>query len=279
LRQFLLFGIPGVLYYPRRWAVEALAGLEAKDVLLEYLEQKKEIADPAIRLAEEVVESAAARELTKWPSDAVFQVLFEIAQQRCLTGVLETLGEFKRAEAVPFLVKALEDDVCRSAAEEALRKIGLPAKPELIKAATTPRPSRDEETPASLLRRLSSIQLLAEMWVSPYEWQLLRPLLNETDAEILIAIFKIAEAAAGAKDRALALRLLMGVIENADWYLKIEIENTLAGCFNTIRSLVEEEIVRRYQGRDRKDISDPVLAILLRVKDRVEQGESPSLPM
>jgi hypothetical protein len=277
LRQFLLFGKPGVVYHPRRWAVEALAGLGARDVLLEYLGQKKEIADPAIQLGEEIVESAAARELTKWPSEAVFQVLLEIAQQRCLTGVLETLGEFKRAEAIPFLVKALEDDVCRSAAEEALRKMGLPAKPELIKAATTPRPSRDAEAPASLLRRLSSVRLIAEMWVSPYDWQSLRPLLNETDPEILIALFKIAEAAAGAKDRALAFRLLIGVIENAGWYLKSEIETALAGRLNTIGSLVEEEISHRFQGRDRKATSDPVLAMLLRVKHRVEQRESPSL--
>jgi len=274
LRQFLLFGKPGIVYYSRRWAVEALAGLGAREVLLEYLAQKKEIADPPIRLSEEVVESAAARELKRWPSEEVVQVLLEIAQQRCLTGVLETLGEFKRAEAIPFLVKALEDDVCRNAAEEGLRKMGLPAKLELIKAATTPRPSRDAEAPASLLRRLSSVRLLAEMWVSPYEWQSLRPLLNEADPEILIALFKIAEAAAGAKDRALAFRLLMEVIENADWYIKSEIETVLAGCLNTIGSLVEEEISHRFQGCGRKATSDPVLATLLRVKHRVEQGES-----
>jgi len=270
LRQFLLQGTPSVVYHSRLWAVQALAGLGAGDVLLEYLKGKKDIEDPPTRLSEEVVESAAARELVQWPSEEVFQVLINLARQRCLPGVLETLGKLRKPEAVPYLVKALEDDVCRSAAEDALREIGLAAKQDLIVAAMTPRPSRDEETPSSLLRRLSSLKLLAEMWISPYDWRLLRPLLNESDGEILIALFKIAIAGAGERDRTLAFRLLTRAIENANWYLKSEIENALAGCFHTIRPLIEEEILSRHQRCNGKDVNDPVLTTLLRVKDSAD---------
>jgi len=104
LRQSLLEGKPSVVYHSRRWAVEALAALGARDVLLEYLTQKKDIADPAIRLGEEAVKSAAARELMRWRSEEVFRLLLGLAQERCLPGVLGALGEFKRPEAVPCLV-------------------------------------------------------------------------------------------------------------------------------------------------------------------------------
>ena len=268
LRQFLLGGKPSVVYDNRRWAVEALAGLGAKDVLLEYLKEKKDIADPAVRLGEEAVESAAARELLRWPSEEVYRVLLGITQERCLPGVLEAVGEFQRPEAVPYLVKALEDDVCRRAAEDALRKIGLPAETDLIRAAISPWPSRDAERPSSLLRRRSAVRLLAEIGVSAYQWRLLGPLLKEADAEILVATFRIAARAAGAKDRALAGRRLIGALQGAEWYVKSEIENALVDLFGAIKPFVEKEIARRRQRADGNWIIDPVLTALLRVKRR-----------
>jgi HEAT repeat protein len=264
----LLGGKPSVVYHSRRWAVEALGGLGAKEVLLEYLKRKKDIPDPAVRMGEEAVESAAARELIRWPSEEVFQLLLGLARERCLPGALEALGEFKRPEAVPCLVKALEDDVCRRAAEDALRKIGPPAEPDLIRAAVTPCPSRDAETPSSLLRRRSAVRLLAEIGVSAYQWRLLGPLLKEADAEILVATFRIAARAAGAKDRALAGRRLIGALQGAEWYVKSEIENALVDLFEAVKPLVEEEIARRHLMSRGKGIIDPVLATLLRVKRR-----------
>jgi HEAT repeat protein len=270
LRQFLLAGKPSVVYHTRRWAVEALGGLGAKDVLLEYLQQEKDIADPAVRLGEEAVENAAARELIRWPSDEVFQLLLGLAQERCLPGALEALGEFKRPEAVSCLVEALEDDVCRRTAEEALLKIGRPAEPDLTRAAITPRPSRDAEKPSSLLKRRSAVRLLAKIGVSAYQWRLLRPLLKEADAEILVATFRIAVRAAGAKDRALAGRRLIGALQGADWYFKSEIENALVDLFDAVKPLVEEEIAQRQLMSKGQWIVDSVRKTLLRVKSRAE---------
>jgi len=271
LRKFLLHGKPSVVYQPRQRAVEALASLGAKDVLLEYLNRPKEIHDPEVRMAEEAVESAAARELIRWPSEKVYQLLVEIAQEKCLPGALEALGEFQRPEAVPYLVKALEDDVCRRAAEDALRKIGPPSEPDLIRAAISPQPNRDAERPSSLLRRRSAVGLLAEIGISAYQWRLLRSLLKEADAEILVATFRIAATAAGAKDRTLAARRLIGAFQGADWYVKSQIENALVDLFDAIRPLVEEEIARRQQVADRNWIDDPVLKTLLRAKRRAER--------
>jgi hypothetical protein len=75
LRRFLLEGRPSVVYQPRRWAVEALAGIGARDVLIEYLKHKRLLADPAVRFGEEPVENAAARALARWKDDETFEMI------------------------------------------------------------------------------------------------------------------------------------------------------------------------------------------------------------
>lgn len=182
LSQFLLAGEPRVLYHNRRWAVEALAGLGARGILLEYLKQERDIPDPAVRLGEEAVKSAAAQQMIKWPSEEVIQVLIRISQKGCLPGALEALGKLRRPEAIPFLVNALEDDVCRPVAEDALRKIGRPAESALIQATIASYPNRESEEPSSLLRRRCAGGLLEEIGISKNNWGLLRPLLHEVVA-------------------------------------------------------------------------------------------------
>ena len=272
LRQFLLEGKPSAIFQPRQWAVEALAGLQAKDVLLVYLKQKKDISDPDVQIGEEAVESMAARQLSKWPSEEVYQVLLETAQERCLPGALEALGEFRRVEGIPFLVKALEDDFCRPAAEDALRKIGASTRLELIHAVLTPRPDKEVETPSSLRRRGSSARLLAEIGISADQWLKVRQLLNETDPAILVAVSRLASKIAGAKDRASAARQLIEALETADWYFRDEIASVLVDLFDIAGPFVEESIVRRSQLPDEKLGVDPVLLALLKVKRSVGEG-------
>ena len=272
LRQFLLEGKPSAIFQPRHWAVEALAGLQAKDVLLVYLKQKKDISDPDVQLGEEAVESAAARKLIKWQSEEVYQTLLDIAQERCLPGALEALGEFRRVEGIPFLVKALEDDFCRPAAEDALSKIGVPAGSELIRAVITPWPSKGEESPSSLRRRRSAVGLLAEIGVTADQWQVLRPLLNEDDPEILVGISRVAAQVGETKNKTLAGRRLIETFERADWYLKVEIESVLIDLFGEVKTVIEEEIVRRSRLTEEKPEVDPVLSALLRVKRCIEEG-------
>jgi HEAT repeat protein len=272
LRQFLLEGKPSAIFQPRQWAVEALAGLQAKDVLLVYLKQKKDISDPDVQLGEEAVESAAARKLIKWQSEEVYRTLLDIAQERCLPGALEALGEFRRVEGIPFLVKALEDDFCRPAAEDALSKIGVPAGSELIRAVITPWPSKGEESPSSLRRRRSAVGLLAEIGVTADHWQVLRPLLNEDDPEILVGISRVAAQVGETKNKTLAGRRLIETFERADWYFKGEIESVLIDLFGEVKTVIEEEIVRRSRLTEEKPEVDPVLSALLRVKRCIEEG-------
>lgn len=141
LREFLFRGRPSGICQPRRWAVMVLGSAGAKDVLIEYLRWEKQIPDPVARFGEESVESAAARALMDWRTEEVFQLFLELGRKRLLPDVVEALGEFGRGEAVPILDRALEDDLCREAAQTALRKLGEAARPALAQSAITPLPS------------------------------------------------------------------------------------------------------------------------------------------
>ena len=124
LREFLLQGKPRGIFQPRQLAVETLAELGARDVLIEYLKQARTITDPVVRFSEAAVESTAARVLARWRTEEVYHTLKNLASTRLLPGLVEALGEFGRVEMIPYFLWALGDDECRDAAEQALRKLG-----------------------------------------------------------------------------------------------------------------------------------------------------------
>lgn len=80
---------------------------------------------------------------------------------------------------------------------------------------------------------------------------------------------------AGVKDREMAFRRLIEILQNADWYVKGEIENALIDKFEAIKKIMEEEILRRRK-RLKGDL-DSVLISLLDLKRRAEQ-EKPYFP-
>jgi len=273
LKEFLLHGRPSGIYQPRQRAVEILGRLGAKEVLMEYLRLPKDIPDPVARFGEEAVESTAAGELAMWQTDDVFQLLLSVARERTLAGVIEALGEFRRTEAVSYFDKALEDDFCRSAAEEAFRKLGAAARPALIRSSKTPFPSPGEETPSSLRRRRSVVGLLAEIGVTHHDWCALRPLLDEEDPDLVVAVARLALTAGDNKDRMSAARRLLEVLPSADWYLQEEIEDCLVGIYRESGPVLEETIERLASRPDGRLVSDRVVRTLLRVRKRVVDSE------
>jgi hypothetical protein len=124
LRDFLLNGEPSIAYQPRRMAVEALAALGARQTLLQYLNRRPEIMDPAARLGEQAVQSAAAKELSAAPTPEILQAIAELVEPPVQLGFVEALGKCGHADAIPYFVRALEDDACRGAAEDGLRMLG-----------------------------------------------------------------------------------------------------------------------------------------------------------
>ena len=248
------------------WAVEALAGLRARDVLIEYLQASNRGSDPQLSFAEDAVRNTAARSLGAWCDEQTFEVLRELCHRRNLAGAVESLAGFERIEAIPALDRALEDDLCRLAAEEGLRRLGSRAHRALVLSALTPLPGAGEETPSSLCRRRSVVGLLAEGRLDKAAWLELRPLLGERDAELLVRTAQLASAAAERGDRAEAARVLVAALPLAPWYVLKDAEATLLALRPESIPPLREELKLRSSNPPAVRAADEVLRILLRVE-------------
>jgi hypothetical protein len=269
LREFLLHGRVKSIPQPRMRAVEALAQLEAKAVLIEYLLTPKAIHDPQIRFSEDAVENTAARKLGRWLDEETFQTLLAVCQRRLLPGTIETLAAFGRAEAIPYLDRALEDDLCRPAAEEGFRRIGPSARRALILSAITPLPSAQEEIPSSVRRRRSALALLTEIGIDKESWSDLRSLLSEDDPEITTHVARLAVGVAGRTDSTTAVTHLVSVLPTLPWFVCKEAEDALVGLAPASEGVVESEIVHRSARPLAERAADETLRMLLRVKSKL----------
>ena len=270
LRRFLLYGKPSGIFQPRQHAVEALAELGAKDVLLEYLAFEKHISDPVDRYGEEAVENTAARFLGGWRNEEVYAVLLRLLRKKPMPGVIETIGDYRRTGTIPDFIRALGDDVAGGPAEEALRKVGEPACRPLMDAALTPVPSDADETPSSLRRRASALRLLAERNLSAEDWGNLSALIRDRDPEIAARACWIALLVGEESSRQLAVRRLLEVLPEVDLFLQTEMESWLVRRFDYARFVLDQEIARRHPASEAARSTDKVLRFLLAVKRRAE---------
>jgi HEAT repeat protein len=273
LRSFLLHGRPRGIYQPRQLAVETLGQLGAKDVLLEYLRNPVVMEDPVVRHAEDAVRSTAARELARWQTQDVFECLMRLAMDQLLPGIVEALGMFQRAEAMPYLLWALGDGVCRASAEEAIRGLGVSARPFLMEAASARNPSAEDEIPSSLQRRRWVLRILSDGKVREEDWTRLRDLLDEDDPEVVINTARIGLEAAPIPERSRAVHRLIEMLPRADWFLRTEARTALAEHFDIAREPVEEEIARRIRSDGAEQALDVVLRLLVNLRNQaLEMG-------
>jgi hypothetical protein len=272
LRRYLLEGRITSLFQPRRWAVEALTALGARDVLLEYLAHPRSVRDPVLRQSEDAVENAAARALTAWPTEDVFGVLLERARSRPLPGLVEALGAFRRIEAIPILVHALEDDMCRPQAEQSLRALGRVAAPALVRTALSPSPEAGDESPSSLRRRRSAAGLLAD-GSDTVDWLAVRPLLLEDDPALVVRASRVAARTAPPHDQRLAASRLMELAGTAGSVASVDIEDCLVDLYPQATDLVEQEVARRSMAPIvPPQAPDSTLGLLRRVVSRATGG-------
>jgi hypothetical protein len=270
LRRFLLEGIPRKIFQPRLWTVEALARLGAKDVLLEYLFQIREIPDPEDRFGEEAVESASARFLAAWPSEDVYQSLLKLSERRMLSGLIEALAGFRRPEPIPYFDRALEDDFYRSAAEGAFLKIGVAACSSLAKSAVTPQPNSFMETTSSLQRRRSAVRLLYEIGTPPEYWLVLRELVYDPDEELFVSVTKLGITIASKEDRAIIIFRIRKLLSSTQWHLQEDIEDLLVLLGSDVADDIDEEISRRMEQPEEVRAVDIRLRSLIRVRRRLK---------
>lgn len=266
LRRFLMEGKPSGIFLPRQRAVRALAELGAKDVLLDYLRLDRPIPDPVTAQGEEAVKNTAARALIAWRTEEVYQVLRDTLHRHLLTGAIETLGEFRRPDAVPQLIAALEDDFCRSSAEDALRKLGEIPHSALLDAARTPEPSGSRERPSSRSRRRSVLRLLESLRLLAEDWRQIGALVYDRDPEIAARACAVALAVADPSNQQSAVKRLIELLTTSNWLLQGEIQEWLEKYVKVALPSIQEEINRRQSASTAAQARDHVLRILLALK-------------
>jgi hypothetical protein len=252
--------------------VRALAELGAKEVLLDYFSFDEDISDPVAAYGEEAVKNTAARALKIWQTEEVFQGLRQILQRKHLVGAIEALGEFRRSEAVPELIEALEDDFCRSFAEDALRKAGELAHSALIDAARTPDPSGSHERPQSRRPRRCALRLLECLQLFNEDWRQVAALLHDSDPEIAARAGAGALAVADRANKELAIQRLIEVLPASDWLLQGEIQGWLGSHLDVALPFINDEIEPRQTAPGSIQAKDHVLRLLLAVK---RKGQHP----
>ncbi|HEY7307308.1 MAG TPA: HEAT repeat domain-containing protein [Bryobacteraceae bacterium] len=192
LADLLLCGTPVTVSQPRQWAAEALGGLRAYEVLLAYLRQPINIGSPVVQHAEEAVRNAAARELGGFQTEETFTVLLDCLRRRPLPGVIETIGQYRRAQVAPYLIDCLEDDVCRTAGIQALEGLADSIRGLLVESALVRMPPLPEfESPSSIRRRRCCTRLLEHLDLAEDEVKRLTPLLREKDPDLVIAVAQV----------------------------------------------------------------------------------------
>lgn len=274
LREFLLSGRVASVPQPRMWAVEALARLEARDVLIEYLQAPSLVTDPQLLFAEDAVRSTAGRRLSAWRDNPTFEFLLDLCRKRSTPGAIESLAGFERVESIPCLDRALEDDMCRPAAEEGLRKLGARARSALLLSAVTPLPNADEETPSSLCPRRSVLRLLTETGVERRNWAELRPLLAEHDPELLGRLAQIASSAADhPRDRASAAAGLVSALARLPWFVWKDAEEALVALAPESVPAIDAEVSRRLSNSPLVRAGDEILRMLLRLKTKLRNSQ------
>lgn len=268
LRSFLLNGRPRGIYQPRQLAVETLAELGAKNVLIEYLNKPIAIKDAVVRMGEDAVRSTAARELGRWTTEDVFECLMRAGMDHLLSGIVETLGKFRRIETMPYFLWALGDGVCRSCAEEAIRNLGVAARPPLLDAAKARTPSAEEENPSSIQRRRWILRILSDLKVSGEDWTRLRGLLEENDPDIVITTARIGLEIAPEPDKRHAIRQMIETLPRADWFLRTEARAALAEHFGIAQKEIEDEIAQRTKADGKEQALDVVLRLLVNLRNQ-----------
>jgi HEAT repeat protein len=243
LRELLFERDPSGIFEPRMRAVQALAALRAKNELKEFVREWKSASDPVERFGDEAVLGAAARFLGATMEEDVYDILMAIGRKHPVPGVIEALGRYGRSESVSIMLRALADDISRTAAEQALRILGEAGVPALIEAAMRPVANFwGREIPSSVRRRRSALMLLLEFGVARDTWDRIRRLVSDSDDEISVRACAIGLTVGTGSDQRDCAWRMVELLRSVVWPLHHEIEECLIDNFAIAREFVDQAI-------------------------------------
>jgi hypothetical protein len=264
LDEYLVKGRPRTIALPRCRAVHALGQLGAQATLISYFREYRIPDDAQVRFAEDAVRSVAADELLRWKSSEVFGVLLDAAKQRATSGLIFALGEFRRAESVPFLFEMLSDDFCGNEATAALRKLPEDAHQFAILTLRNRTSVRLEE-PSGRLRLRAILQLLRDVGFRPEEWQDVCLYLASDDADVVIATAALGVENGPSEDRQHMVNALYRISRHVNWLQEAQIDALLDSCHDDAYKLAQMDAVRRLAEGERPAWLDPSWRILKHV--------------
>jgi hypothetical protein len=226
LEEFLLRGKARTIAVPRCRAARALGGLRARETLLSYFANVDLPADPVVLFAEDAVRSAVAHELLRWREDEVFYVLLKAATQRATVGLIESLGEFRRSEAIPVLFETLEDDLCRNAAFAALSETPEESRHYAILSLRGGAGASLVGAAASRRRRATA-ELFRKLGISRGDWRDVARLLEDEDPTVIICAATVGFHVAPQAEFPAIVSALFRVAHKLNWLQEDEVVHLL----------------------------------------------------
>lgn len=159
-----LNGPPSQFPDGRVLAAEALGRIGGEDAfqgLLQALDlQRFEGLSPVLRLSEETVQDAIARQLVRFHDRRAIPRLLEALRRRHLLGAAEALVQLNEPDALPWLIEGLEDAFKRERLAQAILEFGPSAIPYLKRTLADRRMREGEELLPSIERRAAALKLL-----------------------------------------------------------------------------------------------------------------------
>jgi HEAT repeat protein len=164
-------------------ALGAIRGEEAVDGLIAALSANPvSQLSPVLRLSEEMVRNAAARELGRIGDRGAIEPLLRALREDRLQGAAEALTAFREERAIPLLIEGLEDAFKREAMGAAIRSFKEASIPYLLKGLKIRRFHEGFELLPSIERRSMILRLLGELEATSAIDAILATLIHERPA-------------------------------------------------------------------------------------------------